>query len=102
MDRLTPFRAEQVFWTCLAGMRDTVRRRLHVRLTLVPRGRVEPVLAALRLAGLVPLRIEAGTAGTASHTTCSVYPNSFLYSSSTIRSRGSPVPTRRRYQISFP
>ena len=52
MDRLTPFRAEQVFWTCLAGMRDTVRRRLHVRLTLVPRGRVEPVLAALRLAGL--------------------------------------------------
>jgi general secretion pathway protein L len=61
MDRLTPFRAEQVFWTCLAGMRDTVRRRLHVRLTLVPRGRVEPVLAALRLAGLVPLRIEAGT-----------------------------------------
>ena len=62
MDRLTPFRAEQVFWTCLAGMRDTVRRRLHVRLTLVPRGRVEPVLAALRLAGLVPLRIEAGTA----------------------------------------
>ena len=64
MDRLTPFRAEQVFWTCLAGMRDTVRRRLHVRLTLVPRGRVEPVLTALRLAGLVPLRIEAGTAAT--------------------------------------
>ena len=61
MDRLTPFRAEQVFWTCLAEMRDTVRRRLHVRLTLVPRRRVEPVLAALRLAGIVPLRIEAGS-----------------------------------------
>ena len=60
MDRLTPFRAEQVFWTCLAGMRDTVRRRLHVRLTLVPRGRVEPVLAALRLAGLVPCGSRPG------------------------------------------
>ena len=34
MDRLTPFRAEQVFWTCLAGLRDTARNRLHVRLTI--------------------------------------------------------------------
>ena len=37
MDRLTPFRAEQVFWTCLAGLRDTARNRLHVRLTIIPR-----------------------------------------------------------------
>ena len=35
-------------------MRRQRPRRLHVRLTLVPRGRVELVLAALRLAGLVP------------------------------------------------
>ena len=62
MDRLTPFRAEQVFWTCLAGLRDTVRNRLHVRLTIIPRRGVEPVLTALRQAGLAATRIEAGTA----------------------------------------
>jgi len=62
MDRLTPFRAEQVFWTCLAGLRDTARNRLHVRLTIIPRRGVEPVLTALRQAGLIATRIEAGTA----------------------------------------
>ena len=60
MDRLTPFRAEQVFWTCLAGLRDTARNRLHVRLTIIPRRGVEPVLTALRQAGLIATRIEAG------------------------------------------
>lgn len=60
MDRLTPFRAEDVLWTCLTSKRDTARNRLHLRLTLVPRKRVEPVLAALREAGLAPARIETG------------------------------------------
>ncbi len=60
MDRLTPFRAEQVFWTCLAGLRDAARNRLHVRLTIVPRRGVEPVLTALRQAGLIATRVEAG------------------------------------------
>ena len=60
MDRLTPFRADQVLWTCLAGKRDTARNRLHLRVTVIPRKRLEPVLTALRLAGLVPSRIEAG------------------------------------------
>ena len=61
MDRLTPFRADEVLWTCLAGQRDTARGRLHVRLTFVPLRRVEPLLAALRLAGIAPVRIEAGS-----------------------------------------
>lgn len=61
MDRLTPFRADQVLWTCLARKRDTVRNRLHVRVTVVPRQRVEPLLTALRRAGLAPTRIEAGS-----------------------------------------
>ncbi len=60
MDRLTPFRADDVLWTCLAKKRDSARNRLHVRLTLVPRKRVEPLLTALRDAGLTPARIEAG------------------------------------------
>ena len=60
MDRLTPFRADQVLWTCLAGKRDAVRNRLHLRVTVIPRKQLEPLLAALRLSGLVPTRIEAG------------------------------------------
>ncbi len=62
MDRLTPFRADQVFWTCLAGLRDTARKRLHVRLSLIPRRQAEPILAVLRHAGLTPAGIEAGRA----------------------------------------
>ena len=72
MDRLTPFRADEVFWTCDADRRDPARNRLHARVTIVPRVRVQPVLAALHRAGLVPMRIEAGgSAG--SHT---YYPHS--------------------------
>jgi general secretion pathway protein L len=62
MDRLTPFRADEVFWTCIAEARDPARDRLHVRVTIVPRGRVQPALAALRQAGLNPTWIEAGDA----------------------------------------
>ncbi len=60
MDRLTPFRADEVFWTCAVEHRDAARSRLHVRVTVVPRLRVQPILAALHQAGLVPARLEAG------------------------------------------
>lgn len=59
MDRLTPFRADEVFWTCSVTQRDAVRNRLHVRLTIVPRVQVQPALAALQRAGLLPARVEA-------------------------------------------
>ncbi len=62
MDRLTPFRAEEVFWTCIAAQRDTARSQLHVRVTVVHRVRAEPILAALGQAGLAPIRIEAANA----------------------------------------
>jgi len=62
MDRLTPFRADEVFWSCLAGKRDAVRNRLHVRVTVVPYLRVEAILTALLQAGLAPARIAAGGA----------------------------------------
>jgi general secretion pathway protein L len=62
MDRLTPFRADEVFWSCLAGKRDAARNRLHVRVTVVPYLRVEAILTALLQAGLAPARIAAGGA----------------------------------------
>src|SRR5262249_12795347 len=37
MDRLTPFRADQVFWSWRAGTRDVARKRLTVHLSLIPR-----------------------------------------------------------------
>jgi general secretion pathway protein L len=60
MDRLTPFRADEVFWSCLAGKRDPARNRLHVRVTVIPYLRVEALLTALLQAGLAPARIAAG------------------------------------------
>ena len=59
MDRLTPFRADEVFWGCVAGQRDPARNQLHVSLTMIPRARVQPILAALQQAGFVPALIEA-------------------------------------------
>lgn len=59
MDRLTPFRADEVLWTCSAEKRDTARKQLHARVTIVPIVRVQAILAALRQAGLFPARIEA-------------------------------------------
>jgi general secretion pathway protein L len=59
MDRLTPFQAEEVFWTCLITKRDAEHKRLHVRVTLVPRIRLQPILDALQRAGVIPSRIEA-------------------------------------------
>lgn len=59
MDRLTPFPADAVFWTCGITQRNAAQNRLHVRLIIVPRVQVQPVLAALQQAGLVPAWIEA-------------------------------------------
>jgi general secretion pathway protein L len=61
MDRLTPFRADQVFWTWQTGARDMARKRLTVHLSLVPRRQAEPFLTALRHAGLTPTGVEAGS-----------------------------------------
>jgi general secretion pathway protein L len=62
MDRLTPFRADEVFWSCFAGRRDAARNRLYVRVTVVPYVRVEAMLTALLQSGLAPARIAAGGA----------------------------------------
>jgi len=62
MDRLTPFRTDEVFWSCFASRRDPARNRLHVRVTVVPYVRVEAILTALLQSGLAPARIAAGGA----------------------------------------
>ena len=59
MNRLTPFTADEVFWTAGIERRDRAQGKLTVRLSLVLRARVEAMLAALREAGLNPAALEA-------------------------------------------
>ena len=59
MDRLTPFQVKEVLWTCAITKRDIERNRLHVRVTIVPKARIQPVLNALQRMGVAPIRIEA-------------------------------------------
>ncbi len=58
MDRLTPFRPDDVFWDCQKLRRDRSRGVLLVDLAVVPKATVAPLLAALRRAGLAPVALE--------------------------------------------
>ena len=62
MDRLTPFRADEVLWTGRVQTRDKARNRLLVRLSIMPRGWAQPILDDLRGAEIIPARIEAAAA----------------------------------------
>ena len=64
LDRFTPFRADQAYWSAAVERRDAKAGRLHVRLLLAPHRLVQPAVAALSRAGLEPARIvAAGDAG---------------------------------------
>jgi general secretion pathway protein L len=63
IDRVTPFAAEDIFWTWEAEGRDRARGRLFVRISLVSRASVQAVVQALAAAGLTPRRIEAVAEG---------------------------------------
>jgi general secretion pathway protein L len=63
MDRITPFTADDLFWAWTVERRDRAQGRLHVRLSLVPKARVAPILDALRGAGLRPTALEAAPPG---------------------------------------
>ncbi len=63
MDRLTPFRAEDVFWSWRVAGRDTVNGRLLVRLAFVPKAGLGALLAALDLASWRPAGIEIAAGG---------------------------------------
>jgi len=59
LDRLTPFRADEVFWSYRVTQRDRVQGRLHLRLTLALREVLAPLLETLGSAGAVPSLLEA-------------------------------------------
>ena len=61
MDRLTPFRASAVFWNWAIERRDRAQGKLHVRLSLVPRIALEPLVSRLGGAGILPTTIEVQT-----------------------------------------
>jgi general secretion pathway protein L len=63
MDRVTPFEADEVFWTWTIEARDRARGRLQVRLSLVPKAPLLPLLAALDEAGLSPTALEVAHGG---------------------------------------
>ncbi len=58
MDRLTPFTADEVFWTWSVLSRDRAQARLRLRLALVPKARWSALIEALGRAGVVPGWIE--------------------------------------------
>jgi len=63
MDRITPFTADELFWTWTIERRDRAQGRLYLRLLLVPKVRLAAVLNALREAGLRPAALEAQMPG---------------------------------------
>jgi general secretion pathway protein L len=58
MDRITPFRANDILWNWTVRRRDRDRARLHVRLTLIPRALLDPVIERLAEAGAAPDIVE--------------------------------------------
>ena len=58
MDRETPFRADELYWSHRVAAVDRPNERLSVRLRLVPKASLAPLLAALGQTGIVPDRVE--------------------------------------------
>ena len=56
--RLTPFAAEAVYWSGRLERRDAARGKIGLRLSIVPKAPVAPVIEALAAAGIVPTAIE--------------------------------------------
>jgi general secretion pathway protein L len=58
MDRQTPFNAEELYWDHRIASIDRRRGRITVRLAMVLRRNVDPLLAGLARFGIVPTRVE--------------------------------------------
>lgn len=61
INRLTPFRAEEILWGLSDIVTDRSRETVSLRLSLVLRAQLDPLLAALARVSLVPEAIEAGS-----------------------------------------
>jgi general secretion pathway protein L len=66
MDSITPFAVEELFWTWSVARRDRERRRLHVRLSFVPKTALPLLSVALEELGTAPSWLETATSGGAS------------------------------------
>jgi general secretion pathway protein L len=60
MDRETPFKAEEIYWTHRIQAVERHSGQLVVRLLLVPKASLAPLVAALGAAEIVPRRAEIG------------------------------------------
>jgi general secretion pathway protein L len=58
MDRETPFKAEELYWNHRLETADRQNGRLSVRLMLIPKANLAPLLAALGQNGIAPVRAE--------------------------------------------
>jgi general secretion pathway protein L len=65
MDRETPFEPDEVYWNHMVEAVDRQHQQLRVRLVLVPKCRLEPLLGALTEAGIAPRWVEISDAGAA-------------------------------------
>jgi general secretion pathway protein L len=59
INRTTPFEPHQIYWTWTVEARDRTVGRIRVRLSLVPKAPLLPLLAALAQVGLSPSALEA-------------------------------------------
>lgn len=58
MDRETPFKADELYWSHRVAATDRQTGRLSVRLLLIPKARLSSLLAFLTQTGLAPARAE--------------------------------------------
>jgi general secretion pathway protein L len=64
LDSLTPFAADELFWSWAIMLRDRAHARLHVRLSLVCKAVIDPMIATLQRAGATPKLLEFPLSGT--------------------------------------
>jgi len=58
MDRETPFKGDELYWNHRVTAADRQNGRLTVRLSLVPKAKLDPLLTDLGAVGVRPTRIE--------------------------------------------
>jgi general secretion pathway protein L len=58
MDRETPFKVEELYWNHRIDAADRQNGRLSVRLLLIPKANLAPLLAFLGQIGIMPVRAE--------------------------------------------
>jgi general secretion pathway protein L len=58
MDRETPFSAEELYWNHRVTAADRQNGRLSVRLSLIPKASLDPLLNGLAQFGILPRRVE--------------------------------------------